>query len=236
MTTVQVAPVPEQAPPQPAKLEPAAGAAVSVTLVPWGNEAEQVAPQLIPPGLLVTVPWPLPFFVTVSCRWTRAKVAVTVGSPLMVSVQVALVPEQAPPQPVKLEPASGAAVSVTLVPSLKDAEQVAPQVIPPGLLVTVPVPLPAFETVSVPCTCTKVAVTFSSWVTSSNSHVVFVLELTQSPPQPENAQPGAGVSVSVTFEKKSNGAEHVPGQSMPAGSLVTVPLPVTVTLTVHWTL
>ena len=58
------------------------------------------------------------------------------------------VPEHPPPlQPVKVEPAAGAAVSVTAVPLVKLAEQVAPQVIPAGLLVTVPVPVPILETV-----------------------------------------------------------------------------------------
>src|SRR5216684_8212171 len=42
------APVPEQLPDQPAKYEPATGAAVSVTLLPASNEAEQVGPQSIP--------------------------------------------------------------------------------------------------------------------------------------------------------------------------------------------
>src|SRR5262249_49899058 len=63
MTTLQ-APVPEQAPPQPAKVEFAPALAVSDTLVPCANCAEQVEPQSIPPGLLVTVPDPLPAFET----------------------------------------------------------------------------------------------------------------------------------------------------------------------------
>ena len=59
------------------------------------------------------------------------------------------VPEQPPPlQPPKVEPAAGAAVSVTAVPLAKLAAQVAPQVMPAGALVTVPAPVPAFETVS----------------------------------------------------------------------------------------
>jgi hypothetical protein len=62
--TTQV-PVPEQPEPlQPVKSEPVAGVAVSVTEVPYVYELEQVAPQLIPAGLDVTVPLPLPFLVT----------------------------------------------------------------------------------------------------------------------------------------------------------------------------
>src|SRR2546425_942786 len=135
--TVQ-APGPEQPPPvQPLKVEPAAGAAVSVTAVPLAKLAAQVAPQVMPAGLLVTVPAPVPALETVSVKVCRVKVAATVVAAESVTVQ-APVPEQPPLQPVKVEPAAGAAVSVTAVPLAKLAAQVAPQVIPAGLLVTVP--------------------------------------------------------------------------------------------------
>ena len=66
--TVQ-GPVPEQPLPlQPPKVEPAAGAAVSVTAVPLAKLAEQVAPQVIPAGELVTVPLPVPAGVTVRTK------------------------------------------------------------------------------------------------------------------------------------------------------------------------
>src|SRR5947208_11519601 len=158
MVTVQV-PVPEQPPPlQLLKVEPAAGVAVSVTTVPLAKPAEQVAPQLIPAGLLVTVPVPVPAGVTVNTK-VGAKVAVTVVAEETVTTHDP-VPEHPPPlQPLKVEPAAGAAVSVTAVPPAKLAEQVAPQLMPAGLLVTVPVPVPAFETVSVEVWSEKVAVT-----------------------------------------------------------------------------
>lgn len=54
--------VPEQAPDQPLKVELAFGFAVSVTEVPLANCALQAEPQLIPAGLLVTVPPPDPAF------------------------------------------------------------------------------------------------------------------------------------------------------------------------------
>jgi len=53
-------PVPEQSPDQPAKVEPAAADAVNVTTVPELNAAEQVVPQSMPAGTLVTVPEPVP--------------------------------------------------------------------------------------------------------------------------------------------------------------------------------
>src|SRR5204862_7070659 len=74
-------PVPEHPPPrQPVKVEPAAGVAVSVTAVPLEKLAEQVAPQLIPAGELVTVPLPVPALLTVSAKVGGVKVAVTVGA------------------------------------------------------------------------------------------------------------------------------------------------------------
>src|SRR3989442_13289162 len=137
-----------RAPVQPLKVEPPAGAAVSVTAVPLAKLAAQVAPQVMPAGLLVTVPAPVPALETVSVKVCRVKVAATVVAAESVTVQ-APVPEQPPPlQPLKVEPAAGAAVSVTAVPLAKLAAQVAPQVIPAGLLVTAPVPVPPFETVS----------------------------------------------------------------------------------------
>jgi hypothetical protein len=45
------------------------------------------------------------------------------------------------------------------------------------------------------------------------------------PPQPANVEtPPAAVAVSVTEVPSANVAEHVPGQLMPAGELVIVPL------------
>ena len=76
------------------------------------------------------------------------KLAVALRAWLMVRIQVE-VPRQAPFQPVKVEPPLGVAVSVTLVPLVKLVLQVDPQLIPAGLLVTVPVPVPLLVTVNV---------------------------------------------------------------------------------------
>src|SRR5689334_21057467 len=49
-----------------AKLEPELGLAVRVTEVPPAKDAEHVAPHAMPAGLEVTVPAPVPDFVTVT--------------------------------------------------------------------------------------------------------------------------------------------------------------------------
>ena len=109
LTVMLQVPVPAQLPLQPVKAVTAAGAAVKVTAVPVGSDAEHVAPQLMPAGVLVTVPVPSPDLLTVSEKVGSAKVAVTVVAALSVTAQVP-VPEQPPPlQPAKVEPAAGAA-------------------------------------------------------------------------------------------------------------------------------
>lgn len=141
MLKLQV-PVPLQDPLQPSKIDPAAGTALSVTCVPLSNIALQELPQLIPAGLLVTVPPPLPARLTVSTGATAtAKFAVNVWLLSKVMTQ-APVPVQIPLHPMKTEPAAGVAVSVILDPEGKSALQVFPQLMPEGMLVTVPEPLP----------------------------------------------------------------------------------------------
>ena len=57
-------------------------------------------------------------------------------------------PLHAPDHPAKKAPFAGTAVSVTLVPELKDAVHVGLHAMPAGLLVTVPVDVPANFTVN----------------------------------------------------------------------------------------
>jgi hypothetical protein len=108
-----------------------------------------VLPQLIPAGLLVTVPVPVPALANVSVYVTgfRLKVAVQLTAPLTVKLPL----EQAalPDQPAKLDPLAATAERVTAVPLVTVVEQVAPQFIPAGELVTVPLPAPARLTVTV---------------------------------------------------------------------------------------
>src|SRR3990172_6184225 len=67
MVTVQ-APVPEQAPLQPEKVEPLAANGVSVTIVPLTYGSLQSLPQLMPAGRDVTVPPPVPDLVTLRVK------------------------------------------------------------------------------------------------------------------------------------------------------------------------
>jgi len=105
-----------------------------------------VVGQLIPDGLLVTVPVPAPVRDTVNPK-PGLKAAPTVADAAKVMLQ-APVPEQLPLQPEKKWLLAGVAVKVTLVLLGKLAEHVAGQLIPTGVLVTVPVPAAGEVTVS----------------------------------------------------------------------------------------
>src|SRR6185437_11117272 len=89
------APVPLQAPPQPANVEPESGVAVKFTTVPFAKLAEHVAPQEIPEGVLVTEPEP-----GVAVRFTTAplsKFAEHVGPQEIPAGELATVPVPVPP-------------------------------------------------------------------------------------------------------------------------------------------
>ncbi len=93
--------------------------------------------------------------------------------------------------------------------------------IPAGLLVTVPLPAPNGETVSVK-SGVKVAVTFWAALMVTLQAPVPV----QAPLQPVNTDPAAGVAARLTTVPELYWAEHVAPQLIPAGELVTVPVPV----------
>jgi hypothetical protein len=78
MVTVQ-GPAPVQAPPQPAKVDPPAGLAVSVTELAVGKAAVQVFPQLMPLGALVTVPDRDPILCTLRLDMGTGPVAVKIA-------------------------------------------------------------------------------------------------------------------------------------------------------------
>lgn len=89
--------MPAQAPPHAEKTSLVPGVSLNVTVVSCGKAAEQVVGQLIPDGLLVTVPVPE----TVTLRVTPTlKEAVTFSAEVIFNVHVPA-PEQLPVQPEK---------------------------------------------------------------------------------------------------------------------------------------
>src|SRR5947209_9954200 len=118
MVTTQL-PLPVHAPVHPVKVEPVVAEGVSVTCVPLLKLALHVVPQLIPAGLLVTVPVPVPAFVTETWHVTGlvVQLALTDCAAFIVTTQLPL-PLHAPVHPVKVEPVVAAGVSVTCVPRL----------------------------------------------------------------------------------------------------------------------
>ncbi len=77
------------------------------------------------------------------------KSAVTDFAAFMVTVHVP-VPLHAPPQAPSVQPGSGCATSVTVVPMSKSALHFAPQSMPAGVLTTLPLPVVATERANVP--------------------------------------------------------------------------------------
>jgi hypothetical protein len=224
IVTVQE-PVPVQPPLQPVKVEPAAGAAVRVTTVPVVKEVEHVAPQEMPAGALVTVPLPAPALVTVSAKDDCMNVAVTEVAALIATVQVPVPEHPLPLQPVNVESAGAAAVNVTEVPLVNDAEQVAPQEMPAGLLVTVPLPAPALEIVSVEPVDTPVP------DTSRESESPSAVKLTL--PLAATVLVGVNCTVTVAVAPGPTSVKGLPETMLKGAATETVP--VTVPVRVLWT-
>jgi hypothetical protein len=183
---VTVPSVQSASPVQASKIDPGAGVAASVTSWPVENGALQVSPQSIPAGLLVTVPLPVLPIVNV-------KVWVNVAMQLRAADMVTApsVQSPSPVQPPKIEPAPGAAASVTTWPETNEALHVLPQVIADGVVVTMPVPLPVLMIDSVNV-CVNVAVQLRA-----ADMVTLPSVQSASPVQPSNVDPNAGVAVSV---------------------------------------
>ena len=184
-------------PVQPTKDEFAPAVAVSITCVPAAKLALQTVPQLMPAGLLVTVPAPFPERLTANtgALWVRLKVAATCSLALSVTVQLVLVPLQPPPdQPAKDELLAAVAVRVTIVPGEKLALQVEPQLMPTGVLTTFPVPLPLTAKVNTG-EALKLAITVVLCVSVTTQEPVPL----QAPDQPAKKEFAAGDAVSVTW-------------------------------------
>jgi len=139
--TTQVALLPQLPPLQPAKVELVAAVAVRVIEVPGLKLALQACPQLIPDGLLLTLPVPEPLKTTVSTGEVL-KFAITEVFCISVTLHTP-VPLHPPDHPAKNEFAAGDALSATWVPLEKLAVQAWPQLMPAGLLLMVPPPAPA---------------------------------------------------------------------------------------------
>ena len=77
-----------------------------------------MAPQVIPAGLEVTVPLPVPALPTERVNVCRLKVAVTDRAALMVTLQLAPETVSQPLQVVNVDPPAALAVRVTVVPLL----------------------------------------------------------------------------------------------------------------------
>ena len=182
-------------PVQPAKVDVASGVAVSVTDVPTEYGSLQSPGHVIPAGLEVTVPDPVPAIVTASVfGGMRSNVAVQLRAALIVTLPS--VQSASPLHPAKVEPDAGAGISVTVVPSSYISVQSPPQLIPVGLVVTVPEPVPVFDTVRV-----KVASGFRSNV-AVQVRAAFIVTWpspqSASPLHPANIDPAVAVGVSVT--------------------------------------
>jgi hypothetical protein len=79
----------------------------------------------------------------------RTNVALTEAVALMVTVHVAFDPVHAPDQPANTDVLLGLACSVTVDPAVYDSEQSLPHEMPAGFDVTVPLPVPAIDTLNV---------------------------------------------------------------------------------------
>jgi len=217
--TVQVV-LPLHAPPQLAKYELTPALEVKVTWVPGGNVAVHELPHVMPEGLLVTVPVPVPPRLTFNVAAVRLNAAPTAVLLLTVTVHEA-VPAHVPDQPANAEFVPAVAVRVTWVPGLNPAIQEVPQLIPAGALVTVPRPFPDRLTVR------ESGVTLNAAPKEVLPVSVIAQELwpVQAPDQPAKVELVAALAVSVTWVPEGNVALHVDPQLMPAGLLVMVPVP-----------
>ena len=116
ISTLQL-PVPAQAPLHPVNVLPESATAVRVTLVPDWYGAEQLIPQLIPAGLLETVPAPVPSLATVS--WYVGMAAVTLSvAPFEVALPSVFVAMQRKTDPLSESAAGGVVYEEAVAPGM----------------------------------------------------------------------------------------------------------------------
>src|SRR5690606_7254773 len=143
-STVQVADVPAQSPPQPVNAEPWRGWASMSSGTAASSEQSDV--HWMAPSFARTAPKLRPSTWIVHASAASTNVTTTVWTLVTFTTHVVPLVLSQPDQPPNAEIASGTAVKVTLVPASKGAVQVAPQSMPAGTLVTVPPPEPASTT------------------------------------------------------------------------------------------
>jgi hypothetical protein len=230
MVTVHVAPETVLQPVHPVRTEPEAAIAVSVTTVPLVYGSAQSAPQLIPAGLEVTVPTPLPDRATARGNVSRSKRAPMDVFAAIVTAHVP-VPAQPPPvHPAKSELTPGAAVSVTTVPPGYVSEQSVPQLTPAGLEPTLPVPAPVLATPREKVINSNRAAT----VVAAAILTTHAPAPVQPPPvHPAKNDPVPGAADSVTDVLLTYVSVQSVPQLIPAGLEVTAPVPPPVRLTVN---
>jgi hypothetical protein len=214
---------------------------VRVTDVLTGKFAEhEDVEQLIPAGLLETVPLPAIVTVNATVPVVEVNIGVTVVAADKLKVQLP-VPEQPPPlHPVKeaVELGAGVSVSFTCVPMAKLAMHSPGQNIPDGLLLIIP----EFEGGVVTVNRAVFALAVNAGVTV-NAELMVRLQLSvpEHPPalQPAKKLPAAAVAISVTCLPVAKVATHCPAvsvppvQLIPGGSLVTTPVPAAGGVTVN---
>jgi hypothetical protein len=158
-------------------------------------------------------------FVIVACDAIgRLKIAVQFRAADIVTLPFS---QPTPTQVPNTEPVAGVAVRTTTCAAGNAAAHVGPQLIPAGLLVIVPPPAPALFTVSV-----LGAVEENVAVQLCPTDMVTLPSVqSASPVHPAKMDPAFGVAVKSTTCPAVNASLQSVPQSMPAGLLVTVPLP-----------
>jgi hypothetical protein len=179
--------------------------------------------------LPVAVTLPSPVRVTVRVSLTSVKVAPTFIGASPVVIMQGPVPVQPIVFHAKVDPVSGVAVSVTVVPLGITAEQAAPHEnipLPAHDAVTVPVPLPSLTTMTFAFLSANEAVTCVEVVTFVSVHDA-PLALVQ-PDQSVKLESAPGFAVSTRLEPTSTMSAH------DAASMQLTPEPVTVPLPLRW--
>jgi hypothetical protein len=153
-----------------------------------------------------------PIFETLPCVNTAAQLllAFIVTEPSEQSVS--------PVQPENTEPVAGTGMSATTLPWANSLLQLVAQFISPTLLVIVPVPVPDRDTFKAYEIRLKEA-------EQDLLAFIFTKGQSASPLQPVNVDPVAGTACKPTTVPVGKLAEHLLPQSIPAGELMILPLP-----------